>query len=152
MADLDETVDSLQKEIIEQARKKYSETVVDHWMHPRNPGVMENADGRASVLGSCGDTMQIFIRVSNGKISQASFFTDGCITSIVSGSMAVEMAIGKELAAAKAISQDDILKNLGGLPEENEHCALLASTTLRAAIADYLALERQPWKRLYRTT
>jgi nitrogen fixation NifU-like protein len=151
MGNLDEFADGLQEEVIQQVREKYSETVVDHWLHPRNPGVMENADGCASVSGSCGDTMQIFIRVRDGKISRASFVTDGCLTSIVSGSMAVEMAIGKEIAAAQAISKDDILNNLGGLPEESEHCALLASQTLRAAIADYFAFERQPWKRLYRT-
>jgi nitrogen fixation NifU-like protein len=152
MKDLDNFVEQMQQEVIEEARKQYSETVIDHWLNPRNPGMMEKPDGYARIAGSCGDSMEIFLRVKHGKILEARFLTDGCITSIVSGSMAVEIATGRDIASAKAISAEDVLRALGGLPEENEHCALLASNTLRAAIADYLSLEREPWKRLYRQT
>jgi nitrogen fixation NifU-like protein len=150
MKNLDNLVEQIQQEVMEEARKRYSETVIDHWLNPRNPGTMEQPDGYARITGSCGDTMEIFLRVRHGKIQEANFLTDGCITSIVSGSMAVEMATGRDISSASSISAEEILQALGGLPEESEHCALLASNTLRAAVVDYLLLEREPWKRLYR--
>jgi nitrogen fixation protein NifU and related proteins len=144
MAGLDDTVAEIQRMIIEDARRKYSETVVDHWMHPRHPYAMDHADGHARVKGPCGDTMEIFLRVRDDKIEEASFVTDGCITSIAAGSMAVEMAGGIDLAAARALSEDDILDTLGGLPEESRHCALLAANTLRAAVDDHRLSEQEP--------
>jgi nitrogen fixation NifU-like protein len=149
-SDLDELVEQLQEEIIAQAREQYSETVVDHWVRPRNQRVMSDPDGRARIKGPCGDTMELFLRVSGNEITDASFMTDGCITSISSGSMAVEMAIGRGLREALSISQDDILRALGGLPEESRHCALLASDTLRKAVEDCLAVRNEPWKRKFR--
>jgi len=131
-------VNESQEQIIEQARAYYGDTVVAHWLKPNNPYAMEDPDGHAEVKGPCGDTMEIFIRVEDDKIVDASFSTDGCITSIASGSMAVEMAIRRGLLEAKAISPKDILNRLGGLPEASRHCALLASNTLRAAVDEYL--------------
>jgi nitrogen fixation NifU-like protein len=111
---------------------------------------MEKPDGHARIKGPCGDTMEIFIRVKDDTIVKASFMTDGCITSIVSGSMAVELATGRKIQQVIGISQQEILEGLGGLPEESEHCALLASNTLQAAIQDHLRTRSSPWKRLYR--
>ena len=151
MSALDDLAEELQKRILEQARTEYSETVVAHWLNPRNPYPMEHPDGYGKITGPCGDTMEIFIRVRDGKIFEASFLTDGCITSIVSGSMAVELAADSLISEARTVSKDDILDGLDGLPEESQHCALLASNTLRAAIDDYISLEREPWKRPYRS-
>jgi nitrogen fixation NifU-like protein len=94
--------------------------------------------------------MEICIRVRNDKILNATFFTDGCATTIAAGSMLTELAKGKNVSDAFKITQHDVLNALGGLPEESQHCALLASDTLRAAIRDYLAFKNQPWKRAYR--
>jgi len=124
----------LQEQIIEQARRQYSDTLVDHWLHPRHLGRLENPDGHAKQYGSCGDAMEIFVHIRDDLITEASFWTDGCITTIASGSMAVEMATGKSVENASTISQADILEGLGGLPEESQHCALLAANTLRVAI------------------
>jgi nitrogen fixation NifU-like protein len=147
--DIDEFVKKLQQQILDQARGQYSEAVLDHGMSPRNRFPMDNPDGHAGITGPCGDTMELFIRVRKGRIVDASFLTDGCITSIASGSMSVEMAIGRSVAEAQAISQYDILNELGGLPEESRHCALLASNTLREAIRDYLDTEKRPRKRRF---
>ena len=146
---LDRFVEELQDEILEQARSQYSETVIEHWQHPRNPVVMQRPDGHGRIEGPCGDTMEIFLRVEGERIAEASFVTDGCITSIASGSMAVELATGQTISRAAAISQQAILDALGGLPEESEHCAELASGTLRAAVDDYLGSRGEPWKRMY---
>ena len=142
--------DELQEAILEDAREVYSETVIDHAMNPRNAGIIENADGYGKVKGSCGDTMELWLRVNNVVVSGATFMTDGCGTSIAAGSMVTEMARGKNIAEAIKITQQDVLNELGGLPEESEHCALLASNTLKKAILDYMELQREPWKKAYR--
>jgi nitrogen fixation NifU-like protein len=131
-------------------RTVYTEIVIDHAQHPRNLGQIPDADGFASVVGSCSDTMEICIKVRNDKILNATFFTDGCATTIAAGSMVTELAKGKNVSDAFKITQHDVLNALGGLPEESQHCALLASDTLRAAIRDYLVFKNQPWKRAYR--
>ena len=131
-------------------RKVYSETAIDHAMNPRNIGDMEDADGFAKVTGPCGDTMEIWLRVRNDAIADANFMTDGCGTSIASGSMVTELAKGKSVSEVRKVSQQDVLSALGGLPEESEHCALLAANTLKEAIRDYLAMKKEPWKRAYR--
>ena len=142
--------DELQELILADARKIYSETAIDHSINPRNVGDMEGADGFAKVTGSCGDTMEIWLRVNNGTITGATFVTDGCGTSIASGSMVTELAKRRTIPEAQRISQQDVLNALDGLPEESEHCALLAANTLKAAIRDYLAVKKEPWKRAYR--
>jgi len=144
--------DDLQKLILADARSVYSETVVQHAMNPKNLGMMQNADGFAREIGSCGDTMEIWIKVSSDTIDSATFMTDGCGPSIASGSMATEMATGKSIAEARKITQADVLNALGGLPEESQHCALLAANTLKAAIKDYFMTKQEPWKKAYRRT
>ena len=85
-----------------------------------------------------------------GIIIQASFYTDGCGASIASGSMVTEMAKGKNITEAQKIGQQNVLDTLGGLPDESEHCALLAANTLKEAVRDYIAMKREPWKKAYR--
>ncbi|MFC2019259.1 iron-sulfur cluster assembly scaffold protein [Chloroflexota bacterium] len=129
--------------------KVYSETTVDHAMNPRNVGNLEGADGFAKVTGPCGDTMEIWLKVKKGTVSDASFMTDGCGTTIASGSMVTEKAKGRSIAEIQKISQQDILNALGGLPEESAHCALLAVNTLKKAVKDYFTSKNEPWKRVY---
>jgi len=131
-------------------RDIYSETVINHAMNPRNVGYMQDPDGFARVTGPCGDTMEIWIRVMDGVIVKATFYTDGCGTSIACGSMITEISKGKSISKAQKTTQYDVLDALGGLPQESKHCALLAANTLKSAIRDYLAMEREPWKRAYR--
>ena len=139
------------EELIKQEmRKIYSEAVIEHSMDPRNLGELEDADGSAQVTGSCGDTMHMWLKVKDGTISDARFMTDGCGTTLASGSMITELAKGKSIAEARKINQEDVLNALGGLPEESQHCALLAASTLKEVIRDYLAIKKEPWKRAHR--
>jgi nitrogen fixation NifU-like protein len=142
--------DELEKQIMAAMKEIYSETVIDHAMNPRNAGGIAHADGFGRVTGPCGDTMEIWLRVNSGTIVDSTFSTDGCSTTIACGSIATEIIKGKDIAQALAISQDEILKALGGLPEDNRHCALLAANTVKAAIRDYLAIIKEPWKKAYR--
>ncbi len=142
--------DELQELVSADARNVYSDTVIDHAMNPRNVGAMQYADGFASVTGPCGDTMEIWLEVKNDIVVGVTFMTDGCGTTIASGSMITDMAKGKSIVDVQRIDQQDVLDALGGLPQESEHCALLAANTLKAAIRDYIAMKREPWKKAYR--
>jgi len=126
--------DELEEFVKDEMRKVYSETTIDHAMNPRNVGEMADADGFAKLTGSCGDTIEIWLKVKNGTVADATFMTDGCGTSIASGSIVTEMAKGKSVDELRNISQRDVLSALDGLPEESEHCALLAVDTLKEAI------------------
>ena len=142
--------DALEEEIIAEARKVYSEKTIDHAMNPRNVGEMADADGYGTALGHCGDSMEIWLRVRNDKIVQSQFWTDGCASTIASGSAVTEIVKGQVIAVAQRITQEDVLNALEGLPEENEHCAMLAANAVKNAVKDYLALKREPWKKNYK--
>jgi len=142
--------EELEKSVMEDMRKTYSEKVIDHFLNPRNLGELEDADGFGKVTGPSGDTMQICLRVKDGKITDATFMTDGCGTTIACGSMTTELAKGKVVTEALRITQDDILNNLDGLPESDIHCSLLAANTLKEALRNYVSLRKEPWKRVYR--
>ncbi len=116
-----------------------SHLVLDHAFNPRNLGPMEAADGHARITGPCGDTMEFWLTVRNGRAEKIAFTTDGCGSSMACGSMATCLAQGRSVADVAAVTQADILRALGGLPEGMEHCALLASNVLRAACQDFLS-------------
>ncbi|MDY6845432.1 MAG: iron-sulfur cluster assembly scaffold protein [Thermodesulfobacteriota bacterium] len=150
VTELDKTLDELQDAIIRDARKIYSEKVIERWLHPRNIGEIANCDGFGKITGSCGDTMWISLKVKDDEIIDIKFMTDGCGTSLAAGSMVTELAMGKKVREAFKISQEVILENLDGLPEESIHCALLASNVLREALRDYVSTKNEPWKKTYK--
>ena len=128
------------KELLKNALKDdFSSAALEHALNPRNFGRIESADSYARTTGPCGDTMEIWLTAEDHKIKQATFETDGCLTTIAAGSMATEMVKNKKLTEALQIEQQSILEALGGLPEESEHCALLAANALRGALS-YLLL------------
>ncbi|MFC1956817.1 iron-sulfur cluster assembly scaffold protein [Chloroflexota bacterium] len=143
-------MDQIQEMATEDARKTYSDIVIDHATNPRNLGGMDNADGFARITGPCGDTMEIWLRVKDNTIVEIKFMTDGCGTTLATGSMVTELTRAKTTVQALQISQQNFLDALGGLPDESKHCALLAANTLNAAIRNYLALKNEPWKKAYR--
>ena len=142
--------DELQQLSMADMRNTYTATAIDHAMNPRNLSDMEDSDGFGKVTGPCGDTMEIWLKIKNGTIAKATFWTDGCGISIATGSIATELASGKSVSKALKITQQDVLNALGGLPEESIHCALLAASTLKEAIKDYFTLKNEPWKKAYR--
>ena len=130
----DEWVADLQSQVDRKMAKVYSPRVLELWRNPQNAGSLDYPDGYGQVTGPCGDTMQIWLRVRDDVVVEATFWTDGCGTSIVSGSAVTIMARGRTLEQAAGIDRQAVLGELGGLPEEDEHCALLAANALRAAI------------------
>lgn len=139
---LDRTVAEIQEAILNDARKIYSEKVIDHFLHPRNAGGIENADGFAKVTGPCGDSMYLFLRVDGGKIVETRFMTDGCASTIACGSMITELAKGKTVAEDLKITELDVIHALEGLPESSIHCAVLAANTLKEAIGNYCSSKK----------
>jgi nitrogen fixation NifU-like protein len=134
---LDSFVKELQEKIYDDALKDYGRKAFDRWLDPKYMYVMENADARGRVTGSCGDTMEVFLRFEEGKVREASFVTDGCGPSMICGSLAAELAMGKSPAEIREISAETILDIVGGLPEEDMHCASLAANTLQVALHNY---------------
>jgi nitrogen fixation NifU-like protein len=119
---------------------QYSEKVMDHFAHPRNVGEMENPDGVGKVGNPvCGDIMNLYLRVKDGVITDATFKTFGCGAAIATSSMVTELVKGKTVKDALAISNRAVAEALGGLPPIKMHCSVLAEEALKAAIDDYMA-------------
>jgi nitrogen fixation NifU-like protein len=123
--------------LFEKTKGILSDKVVDYGNNPRNYGSMEKPDGYAKITGPCGDTVEIFLRVKNGRIEDIQYTTDGCMTSHAAVSAATVMAKGKALKDCIRINQSSILEHLGGLPDEAKHCALLAATTFHRALRNF---------------
>ncbi len=117
----------------------YTEKVIDYFMHPRNSGVIEDANGVGEVGNPrCGDVMKIFLKVDDDeRITDIKFQTFGCAAAIATSSMVTEMVKGKTLDEALTVTNQDVAEALGGLPPEKLHCSLLAKEGIQAAIADY---------------
>jgi len=122
----------------EKAAEMYSETLIEHGVNPPNYGAIEKPDGYAMVTGPCGDTVEMFVRMRNGTVEQATFTTDGCIFSIAACSVAAEMAEGKPVSGCIGINQSAVLRRLEKMPADHEHCALLAAMTLQKALREYI--------------
>jgi len=137
--DLDEFVSELQEQIYQETKEAYGEEGFERWLNMRYMGRMPDPDGYARLTGTCGDTMEIFLKFEDGRVKEASFLTDGCGSSAVCGSFAAEMAIGKTPDELLEITGEAILEKLGGLPKEEEHCAYLAGETMQEALNDYVA-------------
>jgi len=121
------------------AQVGYSEKVMDHFMNPRNVGVIEDRDGYGKVGNPvCGDVMEIFIKVEENVITDIKFRTFGCGSAIATSSMATEMALGKSVEEALDITRNDVAKELDGLPPQKMHCSNLAADALHKAIVDYM--------------
>lgn len=116
----------------------YRDTVLDHFMNPRNMGEIEDADGLDEVGNpTCGDIMRISIRVEDGRITDAMFKTFGCGAAVASSSMATEMIVGKRLEEAWEVSNRAVAEALEGLPPQKLHCSVLAEEGIHQAINDY---------------
>lgn len=119
----------------------YTEKVMDHFLHPRNIGKIENPNAIAEVGNAqCGDIIKLFLRINpEGIIEDISFETFGCGAAIATSSMTTEMVKGKHIDEALKVTRDVVADELGGLPASKMHCSNLASEALHKAINEYKA-------------
>lgn len=106
---------------------------------PTNFGSMRDASTQAKITGPCGDTVEIWLRIDGGKIRKGSFISDGCGQSLHCCSVAVKMTGGLDLEEAAKLTREQVLQNTGPVPEDHQHCALLATHVIRKALAAYCA-------------
>ena len=116
----------------------YSDIVMDHFMHPRNVGEIENPDGVGQVGNAkCGDIMKMYLKIKGSVIEDVKFETFGCGSAIASSSMATEMIKGKTIDEALAVTNRQVVEALGGLPAHKLHCSVLAEESIKSAIKNY---------------
>ena len=124
----------------------YSEVVMDHFTHPRNVGVIENADGVGEVGNAkCGDIMKIYLKIENDIIVDVKFETFGCGSAIASSSMATEMIKGKSIDDAMKLTNQAVAEALSGLPAPKIHCSVLAEEAIKSALRDYFEKNNIPY-------
>ncbi|MBI4180654.1 MAG: Fe-S cluster assembly scaffold protein NifU [Chloroflexi bacterium] len=118
----------------------YSEKVMEHFRNPRNVGGMENPDGVGHVGNpTCGDIMELYLKIKDNIITDAKFKTFGCGAAIATSSMVTEMVKGKRIEEALGISNKAVAEALDGLPPIKMHCSVLAEEAVKSAIDDYIA-------------
>ncbi len=116
----------------------YNEKVMDAFKNPKNVGEIENADGVGTVgNASCGDIMQISLKIENDVIVDAKFKTFGCAAAIATSSTATEMIKGMTVEEALQVTNKKVVECLGGLPSQKIHCSVLAEEAIKKAIEDY---------------
>ena len=116
----------------------YSEKVMDHFLHPRNLGVIEDANAIGEVGNAkCGDIMKMYLKIEDDVIQDVKFETFGCGSAIASSSMATEMIKGKPVSEAMKLTNKAVTEALDGLPAHKLHCSVLAEEAIQSALEDY---------------
>ena len=124
----------------------YTETVMDHFTHPRNVGEIPDADGVGEVGNAkCGDIMKMYLKNKDDRIEDAKFETFGCGSAIASSSMATELIKGKTVDEALAVTNKQVVDALGGLPAYKLHCSVLAEESIKAAVKNYYDRNNIPY-------
>ena len=124
----------------------YSEKVMDHFLHPRNVGVIEDADGVGEVGNAkCGDIMKMYLKIEDGVIADVKFETFGCGSAIASSSMATEMIKGQPIEKVMELTNKAVVEALDGLPAYKLHCSVLAEEAVKAALKDYFDKNNIPY-------
>ena len=124
----------------------YTETVMDHFTHPRNVGEIPDADGVGEVGNAkCGDIMKMYLKIKDDRIEDVKFATFGCGSAIASSSMATELIKGKTIEEALAVTNKQVVDALGGLPAYKLHCSVLAEESIKAAVKNYYDRNNIPY-------
>ena len=124
----------------------YTETVMDHFTHPRNVGEIPDANGVGEVGNAkCGDIMKMYLKIKDDRIEDAKFETFGCGSAIASSSMATELIKGKTIEDALAVTNKQVVDALGGLPAYKLHCSVLAEESIKAAVKNYYDRNNIPY-------
>ena len=135
--DFDRFEEGRRKQTAGESQGVYSDTVVERFYNPENLGRLADPDAYGIVHGWCGDTMEIYLRMTGDGIKESRFMTDGCLLTAACGSKLTTMIEGLSAQKAQEITPQQLIEALDGLPEENAHCAKLAVDTLLKAIMSW---------------
>jgi nitrogen fixation NifU-like protein len=141
--DIEKIIKEIQTRIEYDEETEFSKKVINEYRNPSNFGIIEDPDAVGRIKGPCGDTMQIMLKIDNGKITAVRFWTDGCGTSIACGSMLTKMIKGKTIEEIFNITSEKLNDQLDGLPENHVHCTVLAVNTLRKTIKNLITKEKK---------
>jgi nitrogen fixation NifU-like protein len=130
-------IDGTRYRVFEESWTACGEQGQPHFRKPLYRGTIENADGHGRLTGSCGDTLEIFLKFENERVAAASFLGGECASSTICGTLAAELALGKTPDELAEISGEKIIGVLGAFPEEERHCAFLAAGALQEALSDF---------------
>jgi nitrogen fixation NifU-like protein len=123
----------------------YSDRVLEHFRNPRNVGLLQDADGVGRIGDpACGDYLLLFLRIRGNRVVEARFLCRGCPAAIACASMTTELATGRHVDEAWDITDEAIIRALGGLPEAKLHCSNLGATALHMALFDYFDRRNRP--------
>jgi len=111
--------------------------------------VIAHPDAYGKRTGDCGDTVEIYLSIRNGRIQSVSYETDGCLSTNACANTVAELIEGKDVGSAWELTLEDVMKYLETLPSENTHCAELAIGAMYRALRNFLEFKRDPWKKLY---
>ena len=132
--ELDALLGSIQEEINESTREDWGEEAFERWNNPPNRGELPGADVSVELRGSCGDAITISLVFDKERVKAATFDTDGCGPSVICGSLAADMAVGRSAEELLDISGEQVLARAGNIPEDHHHCAFLAASVLHEAV------------------
>ena len=138
--DIDKIARTLQEAILE----GYSEKFKQEFYNPKNIGKIEDADSRVSIMGVCGDTVEMYLALKDGKINDIKFMTDGCGATIACASYVTRMVKGRAVKDALRIKPEDVDTYFEGLPDESKHCAKLVIDALKATLNRCEIKEQKP--------
>jgi nitrogen fixation NifU-like protein len=134
--ELDELAESITLILEGEDAKIYSEEVIAEFRNPSDVGRMADADGQGIADGLCKDTMEMYVKVRDGVVTECTFFTDGCGATIACGSRLTRFVKGLRTDEVIQVMPEDLVSLLNGLPPDHEHCAALAIIALRNALRD----------------
>ncbi len=133
-SDLDRLVENIVTAMEAGDSKIYSKEVISEFRDPANVGPLDDADGSGVADGLCTDTMHMWVRIDDDKVSRCTFYTDGCGATIACGSRLTKLVTGRAVDEAMAIGPEELIESLHGLPEEHVHCASLSVIAFRNAV------------------
>ncbi len=136
--ELDLIIFAMQNSINEDTKAAWGEEAFQRWSEPPNLGALPKADSAAELRGSCGDSMALYLKFDGDRVCAATFETDGCGPSVVCGSVAAELAVGRTAEEILDIDDAQVLAKAGQIPEDHHHCAFLAASTLHEAVNRYM--------------
>ncbi|PID77577.1 MAG: iron-sulfur cluster assembly scaffold protein [Deltaproteobacteria bacterium] len=136
--EFDALVNSIQEQSFMEAKEAYGEKGFARWRNPKFSGVMDDADCSISLTGKCGDTIQMFLKFDGDQVARASYTTTGCASSQLAGSFTAELAIGRSVEQLFSITPDEVVREIGKLPANDQHCAELSVQVLHECANKYM--------------